>query len=126
MSMPLEENGSPDYCLDCIGQMSIRCTWCGGAIHVGDPITLYSPVGEFTPPEYAVVYDGGKKQAFVGCLRWDCAESGVDVCGSWSPPGKVERFPSPLEMCLQSQGMVIVPDLRKYPAEGSYSVHPVE
>lgn len=114
MEMPLAENGSPDYCLECIGKMSIKCAWCEHPIVIGELITLYVPQKDFTVPDYAVHYPDDTGQALVGCSRMDCAD-GCDICGRWMPPGKVARIPSPLELCLTSGGTVIVDDMSKYP-----------
>jgi hypothetical protein len=108
MKMPLEENGSPEYCLECIGKMSIRCAWCGEPIFIGDPVTLYKPVETFDVPEYAVPY--GDSKCFVGCLRATCAD-GCDRAGFWVPPGEVYRVPTPIEMALHSGKPVVVHDL---------------
>lgn len=115
MEMPVNEEGHPDYCLDCIAKMSIRCAWCGGAIKIGALVTLYIPQESFVVPEYAVCYQHGEHEALVGCLRWDCADTGADMCGRWMPPGNVERFPSPIELALQGNNMVIVPNVELYP-----------
>ncbi len=110
MSMPLSENGAPDYCLDCVAKMSITCAWCANSIHIGDPVTLYVPQESFNIPDYAVQYDEDER-ALVGCLRWDCA-SGVDRQGFWIPPGKVFRVRSPIEMLLsgENNGKVLIID----------------
>ena len=55
--------------------------------------------------------------AYVGCLRIDCALSGADRCDFWSPPGNVYRTLSPIEMILadegtNDQGVVIINDLQ--------------
>ncbi len=110
MSMPLEENGNPDYCLECIAKMSIHCAWCEAPIDIGDPVTLYTPQEHFLLPEHAVRYHDDPRH-FVGCLRWDCADGGIDRAGFWMPPGKVHRVPSPLEMVLTSGNAVIVNNL---------------
>jgi len=123
MEMPLASNGHPDYCLECIGKMSIRCAWCGEPITIGEPITLGFPSTEFKVPDYAVKHGDGKEQALVGCLRWDCADTLVMMCGQWMPPGIVKRVPSPLEIALQTGKAVIVGDVRNYPA--SVSLHDV-
>ena len=68
MTMPLAANGNPDYCLDCIGNMSIQCAWCGGPIVIGSPITLYIPKDPSKVPTYATPYKRGNHMAFVGCL----------------------------------------------------------
>jgi hypothetical protein len=112
MIMPLAENGRPDYCIDCIGKMSIQCAWCGGSILIGEPITLYIPKDPSKMPAYAVAYDADPT-CFVGCLRWECGITGADRAGFWMPPGRVERVPSPIEMLMSSSkgSAVIVGDL---------------
>ncbi|MEO7617209.1 MAG: hypothetical protein ABIS59_00020, partial [Candidatus Saccharibacteria bacterium] len=71
-------DGEVEFCLACIGDMAIRCAWCGEVIFIGDPVTLYSPERGFKAPEYAVEYKNGQ---FVGCLSWDCADTGGDRSG---------------------------------------------
>jgi hypothetical protein len=90
----------PEYCLGCLEKMTIRCAWCGKAIFIADPITLYTPRDpEFVVPDHAVVYNE-KPLQLVGCLRMDCADSGISRAGFWYPPGEVHRVPSPLELML--------------------------
>ncbi|HAT68472.1 MAG: hypothetical protein A2481_01425 [Candidatus Yonathbacteria bacterium RIFOXYC2_FULL_47_9] len=113
MEMPVNDDGHPDYCLSCIADMAIRCAWCGGTILIGKSVTLNIPSESFEIPEYAVRYKEDE-QALVGCTRWDCS-IGIDVCGRWMPPGVVERFPSPIELALQSEEMLIISDLTAYP-----------
>lgn len=113
ISMPLSKNGSPDYCLDCIAKMSIGCAWCERSIHIGDPVTLYMPRETFKVPEHAVRYDEDDR-FLVGCLGWECAETGADHQGFWMPPGKVARVPSPIETLMlggDDSKAVIVGDL---------------
>ncbi len=111
INMPLSENENPDHCLKCIGDMAIKCAWCGEPIYIGEPITLYSPEREsFKIPEYAVRYSE-KPVILVGCLRWDCALTGGDRAGFWMPPGKVLRVTSPIEMALSSGKGVVVQNL---------------
>ena len=94
------KEGKVDYCLECIGKMAIRCAWCGRSIMVGEPITLYTPTNpNFKIPEYAVVYQEEPLQ-LVGCLRWDCADSGIERAGFWVAPGRVLRVLSPAEKLL--------------------------
>ncbi len=97
MGMPLEKNGRPDYCLECIGKMAIRCGWCGRPIHIGDLITPYLPKPNM--PEYTRYHQDSptSHRTVVGCQRTDCAETGADYHGQWQPPGKVMRFPSVIE-----------------------------
>lgn len=88
------------YCSDCLVNMTIKCAWCGKPIFVGDPVTLYTPMKEdFIVPKHAVIYKKDPLQ-LVGCLRWDCADTGVDRSGFWVPPGKVQRVLSPIEILM--------------------------
>lgn len=111
MEMPFSTGGRPDYCLDCIGKMSIKCAWCGSIICIGSPITLYVLRESEIPAPHAVPY-AEHPRSFIGCLGWDCANSGADRQGFWMPPGKVERCASPLELAMDpGVSMVIVSDL---------------
>lgn len=112
MSMPLAENGQPEHCLDCIGKMSIKCAWCENTIDIGDPVTLYVQNESFVIPQHAVRY-GEDPIRLVGCLGWECAQSGADRQGFWMPPGIVERVPSPIELLLfgEKASEVITNDL---------------
>lgn len=128
MEMPKNKDGVPDFCLECIGKMTIRCPWCKEEISIGDPITLYSTGNkDFKVPEESVVFKEDPL-TLVGCLRFDCADTGCDRAGFWypdtedyvegKPKGKVFRIPSPIEMMMahaaQSDGKnpaVFVSDL---------------
>lgn len=116
MEMPLSVDGNPDYCLECIGKMSIQCAWCGNPIHIGNSVTLHLPRdGEtYEAPLHAVQYPTDGKY-FVGCLRWDCSDGGgIDRAGFWMPPGQVNRVPSPIEMllvCGADDEILIIEDL---------------
>lgn len=102
MNMPLEENGRPNHCLACIGNMAIRCGWCGKAINVGDLVTPYMP--KPTMPDYTRYHQDSPTgpRTVIGCCRSSCREFPGDEDGQWLPPGKVERFPSLIE-CLASE-----------------------
>jgi hypothetical protein len=128
MDMPLSENGNPDYCLGCIGDMTIQCAWCKNPIVIGSPITLYIPKENFEIPKHAVRYEnpGKTRDSLVGCIGWDCADTGADIQGHWMPPGEVKRCMSPIEMCLaanqgEEENIVIVGDTADYP--NSVTVH---
>ncbi|MEK7658485.1 MAG: hypothetical protein AAB352_01300 [Patescibacteria group bacterium] len=100
-----------EYCPECLAKMSIRCAWCGKSILVGDPITLNTPVRkDWQVPDYAVKYKKDPLQ-LVGCLRWECADSGIDRAGFWMPPGKVYRVASPMEMVLATNDVAICNDI---------------
>jgi len=111
-------NNQTEYCLECLSGMAIRCAWCGEVIFPYDPITLYSPMDKNRQmPDHAVLYNK-EHNSYVGCLRWECAETGADRCGFWYPPGEVYRVPSPIEMCLRNMeeggdGVIIIGDLSK-------------
>lgn len=105
--MPLNNQRSVDWCLACIEKMAIPCAWCEKPIFIGDPVTLYSPVDKtFEIPDHAVIYDKERLQ-LVGCLRWECADTGADRAGFWLPGddgnGHVERVPTAYEI-LQASG----------------------
>ena len=107
VKMPVREDGSVDYCLDCIGKMAIRCAWCGNPIFIDDSVTLYTPRGDFQVPDHATVYRE-KPLQLVGCLGWNCADSGADRAGFWMPgengKGCVQRMETPHEMILRATG----------------------
>ena len=102
---------NPKYCPDCRAKMTIRCAWCGKPILVGGAITLYTPSRkDFVVPDYALVYRKNPLQ-LVGCLRWSCADSGIDRAGFWVEPGEVYRVLSPMELCIQTDAPIIVNDI---------------
>lgn len=89
---------NPDHCPRCWAKAAIKCAWCGGTILPGDAITLYAPTkSDFEVPEHAVVYKREPRLQLVGCLGWDCADTGADRAGFWVMPGRVQRVMSPLE-----------------------------
>ncbi|MEX1997507.1 MAG: hypothetical protein WEA04_02405 [Candidatus Andersenbacteria bacterium] len=99
------------YCHNCLATMAIACAWCKKAIFPGDPVTLYIPRdNNYQLPEGSRVYSHDPLQV-VGCLRWECAESGIDRAGFWYPPGEVFRVLSPLELVLKTKDVVVINDL---------------
>ncbi len=114
--MPLSENGKPDYCLECIGNMTIQCAWCENLIAIGSPITLYTPAEGYEVPGHAVPYTENSSKAFVGCLGWNCADTGGDRAGFWLPDddgkGKVHRVPTAIETLMSNPDatMLIIQD----------------
>jgi phage FluMu protein Com len=81
MSLKENDSGGFDYCIACIAKKTIRCAWCGNPIFIGDPVTLYSPKKGVKMPDHAVRYKD--TDCYVGCLGWDCAETGGDRAGFW-------------------------------------------
>ncbi len=116
--MPLNNGGTVDWCLDCIGKMTIRCAWCGSPIFVADPITLYVPKKLDDLPEYAVRY-GENPVSVVGCMLMSCADTGADRAGFWMPgddgKGRVARVPSPLEIAMATGMPQTVGDVGSIP-----------
>ena len=112
--MPLNMNGTADWCLDCIGKMTIRCAWCGNPIFIADPITLYVPNKPDELPEYAVRY-GDDPVSVVGCMLMSCADTSADRSGFWMPgddgKGRVARVPSPFEIMLATGKAQVVEDV---------------
>lgn len=123
MRVPVKR-GTTEYCLDCIGKMTIRCVWCGGTIWVGDPITLYAAGeegdGRSARPD-ATSYQEDEHDEwgrYIGCLRVGCAVTGGDRSGFWVIPGRVERVPtawelSQADLARGGDGIVIINDLSK-------------
>jgi len=116
MDMPTKPDGSVEFCLDCIAGMTIRCAWCGNVIFIGSPVTLYGASDpDFVPKPDSVVYDEARRQ-YVGCLGWECADTGADRAGFWVPDtqtrrGMVERVRSPIEVAMSTGSTVLVSDL---------------
>jgi len=104
---------SKENCPTCWANAAIKCAWCGGNICCGEPITLYTPKENSEIPSHAVVYKQTPHIQLVGCLRWDCAEGGIDRTGFWVMPGKVKRVASPMEILLggEHDNILIVNDL---------------
>jgi len=103
-TIPIKD-GKTDYCHRCLETMSIHCAWCGRPIFVGDPVTLYVSTDDYAIPDYAVKHED---DAYVGCLRGDCAETGADRAGFWYPPGQVKLDLSPLEAAIEKSGLPLV------------------
>lgn len=114
--MPKNDKGSIDYCLDCIGKMAIRCAWCSNPIFIGQPVTLYTPPSDFQIPAHAIVYSQDPLR-LVGCLGWDCADTGAARAGFWLPgengKGRVQRIQTAYDALLKSEepSIAIVDDL---------------
>lgn len=104
----------PDYCPYCWAKAAIKCAWCSDTILPGDAITLYTPrEKDFVITPHAVVYQKEPRLQLVGCLGWNCADTGADRSGFWVMPGKVQRVASPFEMLMATGGTdpIIVGDL---------------
>jgi hypothetical protein len=107
MKLSPGDDGKVEYCLECLAGMAVRCAWCRNLVLVGDPITLYSPRDtNFVSTEGAVTYST-EPLRLVGCLRWDCAQTGADRAGFWLPDGDgkghVRRVPTAFEQLFGGQ-----------------------
>ena len=113
-----EGDEPPLYCANCLADKAINCAWCKGIILPGNPVTLYYTEKGFMPPTHAVIYGESKngQVRVVGCLGWDCADTGADRAGFWSVDeqgrGYVERVPTGFEMVMSSSpgSIVLVQD----------------
>lgn len=85
-------DGKTEYCHRCLENMTIRCAWCSSAIFIGSLVTTLRPPGDkgHNIPDYAVPHCA-EHNSYVGCTRWDCAETISDIEGVWHPPGRVQR-----------------------------------
>ena len=80
-------------CHRCVEERTIRCAWCGQPIFVGDPVTLHSPAdSNCHMPAHAVPYEAKGHRAYVGCLRFTCADTGGDRFGFWSVDAEGKGF----------------------------------
>ncbi len=123
-TMPKNEQGGYDFCLQCLGQMAIRCGWCDRPIFIGDPITLYFSRDPYLWVAPTVAIFRFEHMERVGCGRTDCAESGVDYVGVWVPTGVqregrwlggVKRRVSILDVVMANNQSIIVSDLSQVP-----------
>jgi hypothetical protein len=71
--MPRQELEGPDYCLDCIGKMSIKCSSCDKIILIGHRVFES--------------FDG--KERFITCSDEDCLGSKRGSPGMWVPSGSI-------------------------------------
>jgi hypothetical protein len=123
----MSSQDQPEVCGDCLAAMAICCAWCGKAIFIGDPVTLYRAPREKIAelPEGAVSYlpdymEGGSRAYItaVGCLGWSCADTGADRAGFWLPDpnrpghGYVEPVESMYDLAMRD-GIAIVEDTSK-------------
>lgn len=108
VTLKKQKNNKYKFCHKCFEKMSIRCAWCGDTILIDEPITLYSPCNkDYKFPEYTIYYNKEENQV-VGCLSWDCADSGIDRAGFWMYPGEVKRIQSGIEIMMNNPGKVMV------------------
>ncbi|MCR4279154.1 MAG: hypothetical protein NUV78_00205 [Candidatus Zambryskibacteria bacterium] len=104
VQISLGDAKQPQYCIRCLGKMSIQCGWCEKTIHIGDPVTLYTPAEDFSGvrlSKHAHIYETLPLQ-IVNCMRRGCAMSDGDRLGFWqagdSGEGYLMRVPSILEV----------------------------
>lgn len=84
------ENGNIEYCLKCLGDMTIKCAYCKNPIFIGEPVKVYSPKDDnFQIPKEAHIYKE-EPLTVVACRRLSCANKKNGHDGFWVPPGKVK------------------------------------
>lgn len=106
--MPLNEEGTVDYCFHCLNKMTIPCGWCGEPILIGDPVTLFAMPddGIRKPHRGAVIYCTHPFPLLIGCFTKKCGIRMPDIAGYWIPgddgKGMVLRVKTPLEQMLHN------------------------
>ncbi len=76
--------------LERLRTFTIRCAACGHIILPGDGVALYDT--ELNKMKYASVAHRIDERTVLGCMRWDCCESGAFFGGNWSEQGFVPQF----------------------------------
>ena len=87
-------DGSVDWCLDCVAQMTIRCglPMCERPIFVGHPVIAYCITREMELSPHATVV-GVNPRFVLGCTYLECARSGRGRTGYWvTGPGGKGRY----------------------------------
>lgn len=109
----IPKSGKIEYCHKCLEKMIIKCAWCQRPIFPDHPITLYDfPSENFVAPEHSIIHSKDPVK-LVGCLRPDCADTGMDRAGFWVSPGKVEQIMTAYERIESGEKVVIINDLTK-------------
>ncbi len=113
VKLPSNKFDGVDYCLDCVGAMTITCAWCQQPIFIGDFVILLR-IDEALrmPHEGATVYQDGESKRFVGCSSQLCLpEEGGKIARElmiaqgaiWLSPGYAHKImPVSLEQMLKS------------------------
>lgn len=114
LQMPINNHGSVDYCLNCIGKMTIQCVLCGEPIFVPEPVALVKRDQNDDIPPHAVLYLE-EQQVWIACLGPQCALPALRV-GFWMPgdngKGHIRSVTPPAKMAMQSGKAVIVKDVK--------------
>lgn len=85
--LPINEEGSVDYCHRCLSKMSISCGCCGDPILIGDPITTFLIEGEVweVPHKDATIFLTDPYPLLIGCYSPQCiAMMEVFFTGYWT------------------------------------------
>lgn len=84
------KDGDIEYCLKCLGDMTIKCASCENPIFIGEPVKLHSPKDDsFEVPEEAHIHKEDPLTVVV-CRRMGCANAEPGHDGFWVPPGKIK------------------------------------
>lgn len=109
--MPLEENGSPRYCLDCLEKQAVPCVYCGQDIFVGEMISLVSKdkeAGEDNKsPLLTVLVDNKPHEikSYPGCS--DCCEYMV-LAAYLHPDHEAQYFGSVIDKVMSNPSSAII------------------
>jgi hypothetical protein len=79
MVMPRNLKKKHTMCPSCLAKKAICCAWCGQAIFVGEPVTLFVATAGGVEPKPDSMLHGGDR--LVGCLRPKCKQPNVSAVG---------------------------------------------
>ncbi|MFH1088361.1 MAG: hypothetical protein V1719_00795 [Patescibacteria group bacterium] len=85
----------PDCAIEYLVSHGIRCASCGLPILPGAPIARYNIVGSHKPWTCYISeeMDGRvSRKTVIGCLRWDCCDTGAYFSGHWTEEGFAPAF----------------------------------
>jgi uncharacterized Zn-finger protein len=127
--MPLEENNSPRYCIECLEKQAVSCFYCGESIFVGEMISLISKDKEVKPdnksPLLTVLVDKKPHEikSYPGCS--DCCEYMV-LSAYLHPDNEACYFGSVIEKVMGNPNCsaVIISDTSR--PESTTTVIPLE
>ncbi len=81
--MPVQSDGSYEWCLSCIEKMAIKCAWCNKGIMIGDIVTV-SAIDSHPHLHKNLVFVKEETEALLGCLRESCGLAS-EAGGRWIP-----------------------------------------
>ena len=70
MTMPIQSDGTVEFCIRCIEEMAIKCDFCGKVIFIGDVVSVF--------------HWNSNSEEKIGCLRTTCCLAS-EASGRWLP-----------------------------------------